>query len=290
MYRGLEARGYEAAGTAVARYAPRPAGMDIEFAQRTDCGRVREENEDYFGYVRPVNPEEARARGWLFAVADGVGGHDFGEVAARIAIGSLMSGFSAAPQAEQHASLLPALIRKANLRVLEAARAHPGGSVMATTIVACALRHDRAVVAHVGDSRCYLIRHGEASLLTRDHTVAWDQVRLGTLSSQEAEAAPTRHVLSRALGSDLTVNVEVNEHQVLAGDVLVLCSDGLHGSVTAPEMAAVTSRSADLQTAAQSLVDLANQRDGSDNITLQIVRVRSVERVGMYRGRPYRLP
>lgn len=161
---------------------------------------------------------------------------------------------------------------------------------MATTIVACALRYDRVAVAHVGDSRCYLIRRGEASVLTRDHTVANEQIRLGLLTSQEAADADTHHMLSRSLGSALMVNVEVNEHQVFAGDVLVLCSDGLHGSVTASEISAIASHAGNLETAAQRLVDVANQRDGSDNISLQIVRVRSVERVGMYRGRPYRLP
>ena len=161
---------------------------------------------------------------------------------------------------------------------------------MATTIVACALRYDRVAVAHVGDSRCYLIRRGQANLLTRDHTVANEQVRLGLLSKEEAAESETRHMLSRSLGSDLIVNVEVSEHQVFADDVLVLCSDGLHGSVSASEMAAVTSHGGDLASAAQRLVDIANQRDGSDNISLQLIRVRSVERVGMYRGRPYRLP
>jgi protein phosphatase len=160
---------------------------------------------------------------------------------------------------------------------------------MATTIVACALRHDRVVVAHVGDSRCYLIRRGEARLLTRDHTVANEQIRLGLVSSTEAADAATRHMLSRSLGSEMVAKVDVNEHQVLAGDVLVLCSDGLHGSVTAPEMAAIAGHGGDLEASARRLVDIANQRDGSDNISLQIVRVRTVERVGMYRGRPYRL-
>lgn len=161
---------------------------------------------------------------------------------------------------------------------------------MATTVVACALRYDRVTVAHVGDSRCYLIRRGQSNVLTRDHTVVNDQVRLRLLSKEEAAASQNRHLLSRSLGSELTVSVDVNEHQVFAGDVLVLCSDGLYDSVSGSEMAAVTSHGGDLAPAARRLVDIANQRDGSDNISLQLIRVRSVERVGMYRGRPYRLP
>lgn len=160
---------------------------------------------------------------------------------------------------------------------------------MATTFVACALRYDRAAVAHVGDSRCYLIRRGQANLLTRDHTVANEQIRLGIVSTSEAAGTGTKHLLIRSLGSELFVNVDVQEHQVLAGDVLVLCSDGLHGSVSGSEIAAVAGNAADLTAAARRLVDIANERDGSDNISLQIIRVRGVERVGMYRGRPYRL-
>jgi protein phosphatase len=161
---------------------------------------------------------------------------------------------------------------------------------MATTVVACVLRYDRVAVAHVGDSRCYLIRRGQAVLLTRDHTVANEQVRLKLLSKEEAAESETRHMLSRSLGSELSVSVEINEHQVSPGDVLLLCSDGLYGAVEASEMAAITSPGSDLAAAARKLVDIANHRDGSDNISVQLIRVRSVERIGMYRGRPYRLP
>jgi protein phosphatase len=145
------------------------------------------------------------------------------------------------------------------------------------------------VVSHAGDSRCYLVRRGHGMILTRDHTFANEQARLGILSAREAADSPHRHVLSRSLGSDLFVAVETSEHQIYADDVLVLCSDGLHGSVEASEIAAVAGHQADLEKAAHKLVALANQRDGSDNISVQVIRVRGVERVGMYRGRPYRL-
>jgi PPM family protein phosphatase len=266
--------------------------MDCEFAEISDVGRVRQGNEDCLGHIAPASAEDARARGYLYAVADGVGGHDLGEVASHTAIEAVLSGFRESTPGEPHGALLTQLIRTANTRVIDAghAAANGVGVRMATTIVACALRYDRAAVAHVGDSRCYLIRRGAANLLTRDHTFANEQARLKLLSRSEAEHAHTRHFLSRSLGAELMVNVEVNEHQVFAGDVLILCSDGLHNSVEGSEMAALTSHSGDLASAAKRLVDLANQRDGSDNISLQLIRVRSVERVGMYRGRPYRLP
>ncbi|HXW63244.1 MAG TPA: protein phosphatase 2C domain-containing protein [Candidatus Acidoferrales bacterium] len=264
--------------------------MDVEFAHISDAGRVRQENEDYLGHVTPATEEEARSRGWLFVVADGVGGHDLGEVASQTAVESVLAGFRDSLPGEAHSVLLERLVKGANTRVIDAGQtASPGGVRMATTLVACALRYDRATIVHVGDSRCYLIRRGQANLLTRDHTVANEQVRLGVVSPSQAAGARAQHLLIRSLGAELFVHADVQEHQLLAGDILVLCSDGLHGSVTGSEMAAVTGHDVDLALAAKQLVDLANQRDGGDNITLQIVRVRSVERVGIYRGRPYRL-
>jgi PPM family protein phosphatase len=264
--------------------------LDVEFAQLTDCGRVRKHNEDYLGYAVPATLEQARRHGWLFALADGVGGQQQGEVASRAAVEGLLGGFREAAAGESPLDLLPRLVQAANTRVHEAAAASgPGGAGMATTVVACLLRFDRAVVAHVGDSRCYLIRYGHARALTRDHTFASEQVRLGLLSARDAGKVSTRHVLSRSLGGDLFVAAEASEHILLAGDTLLLCSDGLHGSVDASEMAGVVGGQAGLQAAAQRLVSIANERDGGDNISVQVIRIRSVERVGIYRGRPYRL-
>jgi PPM family protein phosphatase len=291
MYRGLRLSGSDAATAAARAYRPLQSSMDVEFTQLSDRGQVREGNEDYVGHVPAATPERARSHGWLFALADGVGGHDLGEVASRTAVESILADFRQATAGEPHSALLGRLVQRANTSVIDAG--HASGSLrssMATTVVACALRFDRASVAHVGDSRCYLIRRGQTVLLTRDHTVANEHARLGLLSPEGVAGSPTRHMLSRSLGSDLIVNVDVDEHQVFVGDVLLLCSDGLHGSVTASEMASVTGHGGDLAVAARRLVDIANQRDGSDNITLQLIRVRSVERVGMYRGRPYRLP
>lgn len=264
--------------------------LELEFAQLSDPGRVRGHNEDFFGHVAPDSLERARSHGWLFALADGVGGQDLGEVASRTAVESMLAGFSNATPGELHSTVLQRLVQAANMRVYETGReAGPGGVRIATTMVACALRFDRATVAHVGDSRCYLIRRGHASSLTRDHTVVNDQVRIGVMSAREAAQAETRHVLSRSLGNDLFVNVDTSEHQVLPHDLLLLCSDGLHGAVPETEVARVAGQNADLPAAAQRLVELANLRDGSDNVTVQLIRIQNVERIGMYRGRPYKL-
>ncbi len=261
------------------------AGLQVEFAALSDTGRMREHNEDYLGHFVPKTAAQAHTHGWLFVLADGVGGQQHGEVASQMAVESVVSGFTAARAAEPHSILLPRLLQTANRLVVEAGH----GTGMATTIVACALRYDRAVVAHAGDSRCYLVRHGGAQALTRDHTLAHEQQRAGILSTRKVAQAATRHVLSRSLGTDLFVNVDVAEHLLLPGDVIVLCSDGLHGAVPDGEIAAAISRCREPAQAAQQLVSIANERDGSDNVSVQIIRVRTVERVGMYRGRPYRL-
>jgi serine/threonine protein phosphatase PrpC len=274
--------------------------LDLEFAQASDPGRVRDHNEDYLGHVAPAMPAQvhtpnaqgshAQTHGWLFALADGVGGQDKGEVASRTAIETLLAGFRRAPDGESYSNLLPRLVKAANTKVFETAMSSgPGGSSMATTVVACAFRFDRVVVCHVGDSRCYLIRHRHAEALTRDHTVTSEQMRLGLLSEQEAAEAETRHLLSRSLGSAMFVSVDTREHQALPGDIFLLCSDGLHGAVTALEMADIVAAHGTLEDAVRRLVDVANQKDGSDNISVQLIRVRSVERIGMYRGRPYKL-
>jgi len=269
---------------------PHSSGLDVEFTQISDVGRVRGHNEDFLGHFVPRNPTQAHTHGWLFAVADGVGGHDKGEVASRVAIETVLAGFPDAIAGEPHPLLLQKLVQNANLQVYETGRsASPGGTAMATTIVACALRYDRAAIAHVGDSRCYLVRRGQTTLLTRDHTVVNDQVRLGILSTKEATESDRRHLLSRSLGNDLFVGVETSDHQIYAGDVLALCSDGLHGSLEPSDLASVLADDAALDKAVAQLVTLANERDGNDNISVQLIRVRAVERVGMYRGRPYRL-
>jgi PPM family protein phosphatase len=269
---------------------PQNSTLEIEFAELSDPGRVRGHNEDYLGHVLAESQEQARSHGWLFALADGVGGHDKGEVASKAAIECLTTGFRSAPAGESHTAMLHRLVQAANVFVYETGRAGgPGGVSMATTIVSCALRYDRVAIAHVGDSRCYLVRLGHADVMTRDHTVAGEQARMGLITTREAAHSETRHILSRSLGNDLFVNVDTSEHHVLTGDVLVLCSDGLHGSVSAADIAGIIGRTNDLNAAAQKLVALANERDGSDNVSVQLIRVRGVERVGMYRGRPYKL-
>jgi PPM family protein phosphatase len=266
------------------------AMLDLEFAELSDPGRIRKHNEDFVGHVSPHSPDEARARGWLFVLADGVGGQDRGEVASRTAVETMLCCFRQSSPGEAPSALLQRLVQAANLKVYEtAATARPGGSSMCTTLVACLLRYDRATIAHVGDSRCYLIRRQQAAALTQDHTLVSEQVRLGLLSGEEAAQSEKRHLLSRSLGANLFINAEIDEHHILPGDHVLLSSDGLHGSVTAQEIATITGKFSKPQQAAEQLVAHASEKDGSDNISVQLIRVKDIERIGMYRGRPYKL-
>jgi len=268
--------------------------LDLEFAELSDAGPTRENNEDCCGHFVPATPEAAQSRGWCFAIADGVGGQAGGEVASSLAIETLLSRLPSISSTESLTLALPRILQLANQRVYEAAadvveKGRRAGSI-ATTIVACAIRYDRAVVAHVGDSRCYLIRRGEVSQVTRDHTVANEHRRLGILTSRQASSATTKNLLSRSLGNEMFVSVDTSDHLLTAGDVLLLCSDGLYRTVTPADMASAVGPKRELQAAAAQLVSLANARDGSDNVSVQIIRIKSVESVGMYRGRLYRLP
>jgi protein phosphatase len=161
---------------------------------------------------------------------------------------------------------------------------------MATTLVACALRHDQAVVSHVGDSRCYLVRNGVAKQVTQDHTWVNEQRKMGLLTAQEAAESDSRHVLVRSIGPEMFVSPDTTVLTLLPNDVLILCTDGLHDEMPEPLMAEIVSQKKDMQKIATELVARAVEIDGGDNTTAQVIRVRSVEQVGMYRGRPYRLP
>jgi serine/threonine protein phosphatase PrpC len=279
--------------------------LDLEFAELTDRGLNREHNEDCVGHVQPESPAEVQSRGWLFALADGVGGHERGEVASRVAIEAMLTGFRKIPKGVMHVSLLPKLVQEANHAVydkgssiptpLDPGYADPGGAIlprgarMATTLVACALRFDSAVVSHVGDSRCYLVRNGVANSLTRDHTMADEQFRLGILSRAEADSGVNRHVLTRSLGNEMFVAADTVTVNILPGDLLLLCSDGLHGYVPDVSIQRILQSNPDLDRAVAALVAAANAAGGHDNVSVQLIRVRSVERMGLYRGRPYRL-
>jgi protein phosphatase len=265
--------------------------LDVQFGQASDFGKVRTNNEDAMGSFIPASRQQARTHGYLFAVADGVGGMDLGEVASATAISVLTDEFPQAQAGTMLISLLPRLIQHANAAVHDCSLVPQyRGKKMATTLVACALRHDQAVVSHVGDSRCYLVRKGTARQITQDHTMVNEQRKLGLISAGDIADSDSRHVLIRSMGPEMFVSPDTTTLTVLAGDVLVLCTDGLHDEMSETMLAGIVSQNKNIEEIARELVARAVEIDGGDNTTAQVIRIRSVEQVAMYRGRTYRLP
>jgi protein phosphatase len=279
--------------------------LDLEFAELSDSGLSRHHNEDFLGHYVPSTPAQVQSQGWLFALADGVGGQEKGEVASRLAIDTVLAGFRRIPKGIMHVSLLPRLVQEANQAIFDEGNAanskpdpnysDPGGNIvpngahMASTLVLCALRFDSAVVSHVGDSRCYLFRNGNLASLTHDHTMVDEQVRMGLISKEDAVGHVNRHILTRSLGQEMFVAADTITVNIVPGDVLMLCSDGLHGYVPDPAIQWMLDSTPDLNEAAAKLVAAANATGGHDNVSVQLIRVKAVERMGLYRGRPYRL-
>jgi serine/threonine protein phosphatase PrpC len=220
-----------------------------------------------------------------------VGGMDLGEVASATAVKVLTEEFPKAQAGTMLVSLLPRLVAFANAAVHDCTLAPEyRGKKMATTIVACALRYDQAIVSHVGDSRCYLVRNGKARQVTQDHTWVNEQRKMGLISAAEMAVSDSRHILIRSLGPEMFVSPDTTTLTLQPDDVLVLCSDGLHGEMGDEAIAEIVSQKKDIKEVARELVARAVEIDGGDNTTAQVIRVRAVEQIGMYRGRPYRLP
>jgi len=265
--------------------------LDVQFGEASDFGKVRTNNEDAVGSFIPASRQQARSHGFLFTVADGVGGMDLGEVASATAVQVITDEFRTSQAGSMLISLMPRLLQKANSAVHDRTLdSKYRGKNMATTIVACALRYDQAVVSHVGDSRCYLVRNGQARQITQDHTLVNEQRKMGLISTNEIPDSDSRHVLIRSLGPEMFVSPDTSALTLQSNDVLVLCTDGLHDEMPTQEIAAIASQKKPAPELARELVARAVEIDGGDNTTAQVIRVRSVEQVGMYRGRPYRLP
>jgi serine/threonine protein phosphatase PrpC len=230
----------------------------------TDVGRTRSGNEDSYFCGRTV-----------FAVADGLGGHQGGEVASAAAVEPLaaLDGREFADPAEA-AEALAGAIAEANSAILDQASGDPGLWGMGTTVTAAALAGDHLQLAHVGDSRAYLLRDGSFDQVTTDHTVVGELVRRGRLTPAQAAVHPERSILTRAVGLDPRIPVDapdpIDLHQ---GDQILLCSDGLTEAVPEPQIAELLTTNPDGDAACRALIDTANNAGGPDNITLIIIRV-----------------
>ncbi|HYI19608.1 MAG TPA: Stp1/IreP family PP2C-type Ser/Thr phosphatase [Solirubrobacteraceae bacterium] len=230
----------------------------------SDLGRQRQGNEDNL-FVRAP----------LFVVADGMGGAQAGEVASEIAVSQFEGGL---PDDGDPARSLVELIRAANARIHEESRADAQRAGMGTTLTAAYLAEDAVVVAHVGDSRCYLLRDGDLTRLTRDHSLVDELVRRGKLTEAQAEAHPQRSVITRALGAGADVEVDVEVFPARDGDLFLVCSDGLTGMVHEAQLKPLLEQSGSLDRMGRSLIAAANEAGGRDNITVILFRLEDAGR------------
>ncbi|HZV72910.1 MAG TPA: Stp1/IreP family PP2C-type Ser/Thr phosphatase [Conexibacter sp.] len=238
-----------------------------EHFEKSDTGRQRRANEDSF-FVRAP----------LFVVADGMGGAQAGEVASRLAAETFASGLPDDGTSEER---LETRVRDANRRIHEISQEDRALNGMGTTITAAYLDADELALAHVGDSRAYLLRDGELTRLTRDHTLVEELVRRGELTEQEAAEHPQRSIITRALGPEPDVDIDLHTHRVQDGDVLLLCSDGLTSMVPEPEVAGILRGASGLGAAGRALVAAANDAGGRDNITVVLFRIEELAAGGV---------
>lgn len=250
--------------------------LDVRIGARTDLGRVRENNEDKFEFVEPDEPEILAAKGCVYAVADGMGGHASGQIASELALKTVVRSYYADPCDDVPESLRRA-IEGANSFIFDAAQAVAERQGMGTTCTVAVLRDNTLTVGHVGDSRLYLIRDGSMRQVTEDHSWVAEQVKRGSMTAEEAELSPFRNVITRSLGAAPLVEVDVITDEVKRGDILVLCSDGLTGYVPDAEILDIAS-SWSPSLAAMKLVDRANELGGGDNITVLVVSIRDIRK------------
>lgn len=245
----------------------------LELANLTDTGLHRSENQDYYCYIEPESDDDFLVKGRLALIADGMGGHHGGQVASRIAAEHVRDAYLAHPGGDPRESLISAFY-DAHTAIQDYGRQNPESAGLGTTCTCVVLKDQQLYYGHVGDSRLYLIRNGAISLLTEDHSYVQRLVRQGKLTSEEAASHPDRNILTAALGMPVAVAADFSSEPLAlyAGDVLLLCTDGLHGLVTDQEVLARAASEPPGQ-ACRELIETAIERGGFDNITLQILRI-----------------
>jgi len=252
------------------------ARFRLEFAQRTHPGMVRSHNED----AVTVAPEIG-----LAILADGMGGYNAGEIASGMAIAVLRSGLEASllpdnvQQSPRHgtdelAALLRAEVAKANDAIFQSASSRTEYSGMGTTLVATLFSDERLTVGHIGDSRLYRLRGNEFKQVTRDHSLLQEQIDLGFLTVEQARLSNNKNLVTRALGVDAAVELEVANHPLEAGDIYLLCSDGLTDMVSDEEIRdTLLQLGVNVELAVETLISMANDNGGRDNVSAILVKL-----------------
>ena len=245
----------------------------IEVSVQSDIGCLRQNNEDSFGYWEPEDDQQFLRKGRLAVVADGMGGYEGGQEASRLAVETLVEVYRDFGGDDPQAALVEAL-QAAHEQIREYSFAHPELRGMGTTCTAAAIVQDALYYVHVGDTRLYLIRDGQITRVTRDHSYVGRLVESGMITPEEAENHPQRNILTAALGTnpDLIMDSPGRPEPLRPEDVLLICSDGLWGQVRDSEILdAVENKSAE-QTG-RKLIELARERGGPDNITVEVLRL-----------------
>ena len=264
------------------------APVRVSVFGKTDLGLTRDHNEDTFlvadlstgnASLHPaVRAHEVGPRGSFFMVADGMGGAAAGELASAMAADIIYHHLSTAWAQDQEVTAarfafrMKEAVELANQRIFAYAREHPDVRGMGTTVTAAGVFGDELYLTQIGDSRGYLVRNGVAFQLTRDQSLTQRLVDAGELTEEEAEQSERRNIILQALGPDPRVKVDLSRQRLRRGDTLILCSDGLSGLVRREEFAQMVTSSPDLPTLCSSLIDLANERGGPDNVTVVAVQ------------------
>ena len=244
--------------------------MKLRHSARTDVGKTRDHNEDSYGLG---GGDRAAELGELLVVCDGMGGHAAGEVASQIGVTTIVESYYG-DSSEDRPNALEQAFEHANGTIFA-----QGQGSMGTTGVAALMLHDALHVANVGDSRAYLIRDGEIRQVTRDHSFVSDQVAAGLITADQARFSPHRNVITRALGYQAEVSVDLFRLPLQVGDTIVLSSDGMHGLVSDAEILEIAGAQPPEQ-ATEALIALANGRGGTDNITVIVARVEALDWIG----------
>ncbi len=245
--------------------------MIYTFCTKTDPGRARENNEDSVAYDNATQ---------LGVLADGMGGYNAGEIASGMATAFIKSEMArwlseAGKQAKTREirRALEICVDNANRSIYNAANSNSQYSGMGTTLVVAVFQGAKAMLGHIGDSRCYRLREGSFEQITKDHSLLQEQIDAGLLTVEQAATSSYKNLVTRALGVDDTVMLELNEHEVLAGDLYLMCSDGLSDMVDDVEIASILDSEATLDQKADQLVAAANEHGGRDNISVLLVQV-----------------
>jgi serine/threonine-protein kinase len=256
--------------------------VKLTYADLSSAG-PRPQNEDCLLFWEPEAEREKEAFGSIALVADGLGGHDAGEVASRLAVTTVLDVFRKSDPRMTSNQLLWRAFTEANLAVYDAGMHAASATRMATTLTVSLFRNNEVAIGHVGDSRAYLVRQGQIKQLTSDHTYVALQMKMNLISKEEAMSSDLRTMLTRSIGQNPTVQVDYKRLVARDLDTIIQCSDGLHVCVTDHELRDSVNRMPPAD-ACDYLVRLAEKRGGQDNISVQVVRIESVPRVGYYRG------